>query len=127
MQVPTALFTLLCVSIAMAAQPPELAEMAKQIVPKVRIANDAELFAAWNLDSPGLETVKARVEAEFYPDCVSKELCPGYHGGSRGAFGRLVQNARLMGYEAPEKLLKGLETGYDFYPKLLDHLRPPCG
>ena len=33
MQVPTALLTLLCVSIAMAAQPPELAEMGKKIVP----------------------------------------------------------------------------------------------
>ena len=63
MQAPAVLLTLLVASVAMAAQPPELVEMAKRIVPRVRIANDAEFFAAWNLDFPGMEAVKARVAA----------------------------------------------------------------
>jgi hypothetical protein len=78
--------------------------------PELKQAGDFREFAVRGLT--------ACVEDEFYPDCMSKELCPGYHGGSRQTFARVVQSARLMGYEEPEALLQGLERGYDFYPKV---------
>lgn len=52
---------------ALAAQPPEVAEMAREVVPEVAIDSDEEFFAAWDLDHPGMEAVKAAVEAEDYP------------------------------------------------------------
>ena len=29
---------------------------------------------------------------EFYPDGFSRELCPGYHGGSRSHIDRIIQS-----------------------------------
>ncbi|NOZ23490.1 MAG: hypothetical protein GXP25_20635 [Planctomycetes bacterium] len=83
--------------------------------PELKQAKDFRDFAA-------LAMTKT-VDDEFYPDCISKELCPGYHGGSNGAVRSIIESARLMGYEAPEKLLKGVESGYDFYPKVATPLR----
>lgn len=60
----------------------------------------------------------ACVQDEFYPDGMSKELCPGYHGGSAGIVKEVVLCARLMGYEAPDELLRGIEAPYDVYTKL---------
>jgi len=48
------------------AEPPEIRAMAERLVPKVNIDGDAEFFAAWDLDYPGLEAVKAAVEADTY-------------------------------------------------------------
>jgi hypothetical protein len=42
------------------------AARARQIVPQVRIHDDADFFAAWNLDYPGLEAAKAAVQAGDY-------------------------------------------------------------
>jgi len=78
--------------------------------PELKQATDFRAFA--------VRALAACVEDEFYPDCMSKELCPGYHGGSRKAFGQLITTARLMAYDEPPIILKGLETGYDFYPKV---------
>ena len=47
--------------------------LAKQLVTQVAIHNDAEFFAAWNLDWPGMEAVKAAVAAAaiFLADAIS--------------------------------------------------------
>ena len=58
--------TLLADTVCLGSQPPEIREMAKRIVPKVRIADHAEFFVAWNLDYPGLEVVKAAVDGGDY-------------------------------------------------------------
>ena len=58
--------TLLADTVCLGSQPPEIREMAKRIVPKVRIAGDAEFFAAWNLDYPGLDEAKTAVDRGDY-------------------------------------------------------------
>ncbi|NQT20960.1 MAG: alginate lyase family protein [Planctomycetes bacterium] len=65
-----------------------------------------------------IKALCATVDDEFYPDGFSKELCPGYHGGSAGIIRTVVKNARQMGYDPPEILLKGLEAPYDVYAKI---------
>ncbi|NLX99423.1 MAG: hypothetical protein GXY83_25080 [Rhodopirellula sp.] len=55
---------------------------------------------------------------EFYPDTITKELCPGYHGGSRGAMDRILQSAGLMGYPSPPELEQAVKLTYDFYPQV---------
>ena len=54
---------LLTWGVCLASQPPETAALAKRLVPQVRVADDREFFAAWNLDFPGLAAVKAAVAA----------------------------------------------------------------
>ena len=51
---------LIC-DVCMAGHPVKLRHMANRIVPKVRLADDADFFAAWNLDHPGMEKAKAAV------------------------------------------------------------------
>ena len=58
------------------SQPPEIRALAKRVVPKVRIATDAEFFAAWDLDRPGLEAVKAAVANGDYSQ--AKAALKGY-------------------------------------------------
>ena len=48
------------------ARPAEIDALAKQIVARVAIRNDAGFFAAWNLEHPGLEAVRAAVEVGDY-------------------------------------------------------------
>lgn len=55
---------------------------------------------------------------EFYPDGFSKELCPGYHGGSAGILRGIVLSARKMGYDAPQALVNGIKSPYDVFVKL---------
>jgi|LSQX01.1.fsa_nt_gb hypothetical protein len=59
---------------------------------------------------------------EFYPDGFSKELCPGYHGGSRGHLDRIINSARLMGYEEPAEFDAIIRATYDIYPALMTPL-----
>ncbi|MCK5804835.1 MAG: alginate lyase family protein, partial [Lentisphaeria bacterium] len=53
-----------------------LRHMVNQIAPKVRLADDADFFAAWNLDHPGMEQVKAGVAAGDY--AKAKVALKGY-------------------------------------------------
>ena len=77
-----------------------------------------ELKQAQGFREFALRGIELCIDEEFYPDCISKELCPDYHGGNRGAIQRIIANARLMGYETPAKLMEGLEMSYDFYPRV---------
>ncbi|MCK5803828.1 MAG: alginate lyase family protein [Lentisphaeria bacterium] len=52
--------------VCMAGHPAELRDQANRIAPKVRLVDDAAFFAAWNLDNPGMEQVKAAVDASDY-------------------------------------------------------------
>ncbi|MCD6359600.1 MAG: alginate lyase family protein [Armatimonadetes bacterium] len=61
-----------------------------------------ELKQAEDFRRYGLRGMVLAARDEFYPDGMSKELCPGYHGGSRGAIDRIINNAALMGCEHPE-------------------------
>ncbi len=63
----------------------------------------------------GMRGIELAAGDEFYPDGMSKELCPGYHGGSRGAIQRIIQSAALMGYEAPDSLDTSLKKTFDVY------------
>jgi hypothetical protein len=77
-----------------------------------------ELKQAEGFRNFAVAAMKAAVADEFYPDCISKELCPGYHGGSRGHVMEMISAARSFGYETPPELLSGLRLTYDFYPKV---------
>ncbi|MBT4137806.1 MAG: alginate lyase family protein, partial [Candidatus Latescibacteria bacterium] len=77
-----------------------------------------ELKEAENLRTFAEQAMEATLEDEFYPDTISKELCPGYHGTSRHAVRRLVDSAILMGYKPSPILMDGLTAIYDFYPKV---------
>lgn len=59
---------------------------------------------------------------EFYPDGFSKELCPGYHGGSRSHIDRMIASAKLMGYEPPLDLDATVRATYDIYPAIMTPL-----
>jgi hypothetical protein len=59
----------------------ELRQWGKAIVPRVRVEDDAAFFAAWNLDHPGMEAVKAAVVARDY-DRAKVEL-KRYFAGRR--------------------------------------------
>jgi hypothetical protein len=74
-----------------------------------------ELKQAEDFRRYGMRGMELAAEDEFYPDGLSKELCPGYHGGSRGAVVRLIENAELMGREAPESLEASVKKSYDVY------------
>ncbi len=63
----------------------------------------------------GLRGMELAAEEEFYPDGLSKELCPGYHGGSRGAIQRIIQSAALMGYQTPKTLEASMKKTFDVY------------
>ena len=82
-----------------------------------------ELKEAKRLRDFAVKAMSATVTDEFYPDGMSKELCPGYHGGSAGAIREMVNAALLMGYEAPVALVDGLEKPYSVYAKLATPLR----
>ncbi len=82
-----------------------------------------ELKQAADFRRYGLEGMELAARDEFYPDGMSKELCPGYHGGSRGAINRIIDNARLMGYDAPPSLEDSVRRTYDVYPVLATPLR----
>ena len=69
-----------------------------------------------------VQAMAAAAADEFYPDSISKELCPGYHGGSAAAPRRIIESARIMGCDPPQGLLDGLEATYDFYPKVVTPL-----
>lgn len=75
--------------------------------PELKQAEDFRAFA--------VQALAATVRDEFYPDGASRELCPGYHGGSAGTVRSVVTAARLMGQEVPSVLVDGLEGPYDFY------------
>lgn len=77
-----------------------------------------ELREAAALREFAVHAMECAVDDEFYPDSISKELCPGYHGGSRGAINRIIESAALMGYETPQKLFDGVKATYDVYPLL---------
>lgn len=55
---------------------------------------------------------------EFYPDKITKELCPGYHGASRSSLNRIVEIARLMGYTVEPELDQAVKSTYEFYPQV---------
>ena len=76
--------------------------------PELKEAGDLRAFAE--------RAMEATIDDEFYPDTISKELCPGYHGTSRHAVRRIVDSALLMGYEPSRVLTDGLKSIYDFYP-----------
>ncbi|MFO7946560.1 MAG: heparinase II/III family protein, partial [Armatimonadota bacterium] len=67
--------------------------------------------------------IRKAAENEFYPDGMSKELCPGYHGGSRGAITRLIDFAEIFGYAPPMDVLEILRQTYLIYPKITTPLR----
>jgi hypothetical protein len=77
-----------------------------------------ELKQAADFRRYGLRGMELAAQDEFYPDGMSKELCPGYHGGSRGAIDRIIQSAALMGYETPDTLEQAIRKTYDVYPVL---------
>ncbi|MBT3376066.1 MAG: alginate lyase family protein [Lentisphaerae bacterium] len=77
-----------------------------------------ELKEAAALRAFAAKAMSATVGDEFYPDGMSKELCPGYHGGSAGAIREMVNAALLFGYEAPSELVEGLAEPYSVYAKL---------
>jgi len=77
-----------------------------------------ELKEAADLRAFSERAMEATLDDEFYPDTISKELCPGYHGTSRHAVRRMVDSSLLMGYQPSRVLLGGLESIYDFYPKV---------
>lgn len=77
-----------------------------------------ELKEAKGLRDFAVKAMSATVTDEFYPDGMSKELCPGYHGGSAGAIREMVNAALLMGYEAPAALVDGLAEPYSVYARL---------
>ena len=52
--------------VCLGSQPPEIREMAARIAPQVRIADDVDFFAAWDLDYAGMEAVKAAVDGADY-------------------------------------------------------------
>lgn len=81
-----------------------------------------ELKEAGALRDFAVAAMRTAAEDEFYPDCISKELCPGYHGSSRGAMERIINTAKEMGYEAPPGLAKAVKHTYDFYPKVVTPL-----
>ena len=62
--------------------------------------------------------IKATIEDEFYPDGFSKELCPGYHGGSAGVIRGVIRIGRLMGYDSQEDLAHGIAAPYDVYTRI---------
>ncbi|MBT3374966.1 MAG: alginate lyase family protein [Lentisphaerae bacterium] len=62
MRFSVAITLLLCLS-ARATQPSEIRAMATQLVPKVRVGDAADFFAAWDLERPGMAAVKAAVAA----------------------------------------------------------------
>lgn len=75
--------------------------------PELKQADDFRRF--------GMRGIELAIEDEFYPDGMSKELCPGYHGVSRGAIQRLIENAALMGYRVPKSLEASLKRTFDVY------------
>ncbi len=62
------------------------------------------------------------VRDEFYPDGFSRELCPGYHGGSRSHINSIIASARLMGYEPPLDLEDTVRASYEIYPAIMTPL-----
>ena len=78
--------------------------------PELKQAEDFRRF--------GVRGIELAAEDEFYPDGLSKELCPGYHGGSRAAIQRILDNAALMGYPVPEALDASLKRTFDVYAAL---------
>ncbi|HUS81301.1 MAG TPA: heparinase II/III family protein, partial [Armatimonadota bacterium] len=77
-----------------------------------------ELRQAEDFRRYGVRGMELAAEDEFYPDGLSKELCPGYHGGSRGAIDRIIQSASLMGYEVPATLEAPMKKTFDVYEVL---------
>ncbi len=57
MRVAATITTLLLCLHANATQPPEIRAMAEQLVPKVRVGDDSDFVAAWDLYYPGLGAV----------------------------------------------------------------------
>ncbi|MDP6041341.1 MAG: alginate lyase family protein [Candidatus Latescibacteria bacterium] len=82
-----------------------------------------ELIEAEGLRDFSEQAMEAAIEDEFYPDFISKELCPGYQGTSRYAVRSMVDAARLMGYTPSRILVDGLESAYDFYPLVATPVR----
>ena len=77
-----------------------------------------ELKQAASLRDFAIAGMRISAQEEFYPDCISKELSPGYHGTSRTAIERIITTARLMGYPSPPELERAVKHTYDFYPKV---------
>ncbi|NQT12494.1 MAG: alginate lyase family protein, partial [Planctomycetes bacterium] len=75
--------------------------------PELKQAEDFRRF--------GMRGVELAADDEFYPDGLSKELCPGYHGGSRGAIVRIIQSAELMGYAPRPTLEAAMKKSFDVY------------
>lgn len=82
--------------------------------PELRQAEDFRDFAVLAMTHAARD--------EFYPDGFSKELCPGYHGGSRAHIDRIIEVARMMGYETPAELDEVVRATYDVYPAMMTPL-----
>ena len=82
--------------------------------PELRQAADFRAF--------GVLAMREAAADEFYPDGFSKELCPGYHGGSRSHINRIIESAQLMGYEPPLDLDGAVRASYDIYPAIMTPL-----
>lgn len=79
-----------------------------------------ELKQAEGFRRYGLRGMVLAGQDEFYPDGMSKENCPGYHGGSRKAMDTMITNAAMMGYEHPEieQLQALVRRSWDVYSSL---------
>jgi len=73
--------------------------------------------------------MRAGVEAEFYPDAASKELCPGYQGMYLMALYGFLENSKAMGRDAPPGLIEPFERCAEFYVRIVTprHTLPQFG
>lgn len=88
-----------------------------------------ELKQAQGFRELAVAGMRAAIDAEFYPDKISKELCPGYQGMYLSALYGIVENSAVMGYEAPADIRDAFEHCCDMYPLLLTplHTLPQFG
>lgn len=109
-----------------ATQPPEIRAMAERLVPKVRVGDDADFFAAWNLDYPGMEAVKAGVEAgdlaatkaalkEYFLDRRRPKWRSNHWEMPTKPKGRAEEHSR---YQQGEEILAHKFSGYQFGEKI---------